>query len=534
MGKECGSSTVEDSSTATSVSSTPAFISDDDSLFTKYFNFICEKAEEMKQWEVAPLYESFCKEHEKGKHEKGEHEKGKDERNGGFAFDPEKYKVVYSREKGKNKVSDVAVEKPNEEVPTDDGIDNIDVENETVDLSSVDDVVNKVVNEGVVGDRIQDNSVISAYLLHSGVMPEHTFLGFVYKELFAPILMRRKTVLDYCFLHDHDLRIGEDLVVFSFHHMLTRDDIISLSAKTMITSNVIDCWSFLLNDMLVKVGKGLSPTRSFFCTSHSASLFKLIKAADDEKDLYRKEISNVWDTVIENSEGSLDIGADLVFIPVHFGDHFFCVVVNFVGKTVDYLDNRVYDDFEDSIWVLATNSIVEIFGSYLVEKGFERGSEVRNFKFVNVAFGWKSEGSQNLDCGVFVMIHMMFYAGKLFKSELHDALKRIIYRAEIAAILVLANINKIRKKLLDLVDDFTKTKAPLLPVLLEKRRLAELEAARAEADALEALRVMAEEPDDGVGTPGPRKKSMPGTPMSAGMIRSGRGSRPNSMVLVAQ
>ncbi|XP_074307754.1 uncharacterized protein LOC141642733 [Silene latifolia] len=330
MGKECGSSTFEDSSTDHFISSTLAFISDDDSLFTKYFNFICEKAEEMKQaGSKLPLYESFCKEHEKGKHEKGEHEKGKDERNGGFAFDPEKYKVVYSREKGKNKVSDVAVEKPNEEVPTDDGIDNIDVENETVDLSSVDDVVNKVVNEGVVGDRIQDNSVISAYLLHSDVMPEHTFFGICgigcdldcespnpdavvvsvflckYKELFAPILMRRKTVLDYCFLHDHDLRIGEDLVVFSFHHMLTRDDIISLSAKTMITSNVIDCWSFLLNDMLVKVGKGLSPTRSFFCTSHS-------------------EISNVWDTVIENSEGSLDIGADLVIFPILSVLSFFC------------------------------------------------------------------------------------------------------------------------------------------------------------------------------------------------------------------
>ncbi|XP_074302732.1 uncharacterized protein LOC141634468 [Silene latifolia] len=319
--------------------------------------------------------------------------------------------------------------------------------------------------------------------------------------------MRRKTVLDYCFLHDHNLRIGEDLVVFSFHNMLTRDDIISLSAKTMITSNVIDCWSFLLNDMLVKAGKGLSSTRSFFCTSHSASLFKLIKAADDEKDLYRKEICNAWDTVIENNEGSLDIGADL---------------------TVDYLDNRVYDDFEDSIWVLATNSIVEIFGSFLVEKGFERGSEVCNFKFVNVAFGWKSKGSQNLDCGVFVMIHMMFYAGKLFKSELHDLLKRIIYRAEIAAILVLADINKIRKQLLDLVDDFTKTKAPLLPVLLKKRKLADLEAERAEADALEAVRVMAEEPDDGVGTPRSMKKSMPDTPMSDVMIRSGRGSRPNS------
>lgn len=50
-----------------------------------------------------------------------------------------------------------------------------------------------------------------------------------------------------------------------------------------------------------------------------------------------------------------------VFIPIHFGDHFFCVVVNFVGKTVDYLDNRVYDDFEDSIWVKATNSIVRTF-----------------------------------------------------------------------------------------------------------------------------------------------------------------------------
>lgn len=145
-----------------------------------------------------------------------------------------------------------------------------------------------------------------------------------------------------------------------------------------------------------------------------------------------------------------------------------------------------------------------------------------------MAFGWKIGGAQNLDCGVFVMMHMMFYVGKLFTSELHDPLKRIIYRAEIAVILVLADINQQRDKLLPLVEAFTKVKAPLLPILIEKRMLAELEAMRGEGDDLEASRMLAEELLDGEVTPVPGEKTMSAAPTSAGMIRSARGSRPGS------
>ncbi|KAK9704921.1 hypothetical protein RND81_07G020400 [Saponaria officinalis] len=443
MEKECVSSSAGDDSRAISlVSTTPSFISDDNSMFIRYFDFVSEKAAEMQRaGSRLPSFKNFCK----------EVEVGQEKRKSDGGLEKKKRKVDYGLEKGKSKVADL-MEKRNLEEATDDHI----VDDESSFLKTLDDVVGTVTRECLdVGGR-RDNYFVNTYLLHSDVTRDYSvFLSdgigcglacgspdpdvvvvskFLceFKELFAPILKLRKDVLDYCFLSDHDLREGEDLVVFSFHNMLTREDVVSLYAKTMITSNVIDCWAIFLNDMVFKAGKELSPSRSFFLTSHS------------------------------------------VFIPVHYGKHFFCVVVNFLRKTVDYLDNRV-----------------ELFGSFLVTKGFESGKEVFNFKFVNVHFDWKYEGPQNLDCGVFVMMHMMFYVGELFTSELGDPFKRIIYRAEIAVILVLAEINKQRDKLLPLVEAFTKVKVALLPGLIEKRRLEALEAERVEEKILEAARLIA-------------------------------------------
>jgi hypothetical protein len=67
------------------------------------------------------------------------------------------------------------------------------------------------------------------------------------------------------------------------------------------------------------------------------------------------------------------------------------------------------------------------------------------------------------------MIHMLFYNARPFKCDLGDPHKRILYRAEIAAIPFLTSINQRKTEILQEIMLFTETKASLLPSLLKKR-----------------------------------------------------------------
>lgn len=127
-------------------------------------------------------------------------------------------------------------------------------------------------------------------------------------------------------------------------------------------------------------------------------------------------------------------------------------------------------------------------GCYLCEKGVLNARGVSDFKLVNIRFKWQEHVSTagKIDCGVFMMLHMLFYCGELFDCDLGNLDSRNLYRAEIAATLLLSDINSCRDELLTKVVDFEKRKESLLPGLIEKRKRDDEEKARRKAEKFAA------------------------------------------------
>lgn len=93
-------------------------------------------------------------------------------------------------------------------------------------------------------------------------------------------------------------------------------------------------------------------------------------------------------------------------------------------------------------------------GKYLVSKGIEKGAKVSEFKLVNVAFRWQGVGYNANDCGVYLMLHMLLYCGSPFDCRLGEIDTNDLSRAEIAAILILSDLNKCRDDVLSRVASF--------------------------------------------------------------------------------
>lgn len=94
----------------------------------------------------------------------------------------------------------------------------------------------------------------------------------------------------------------------------------------------------------------------------------------------------------------------------------------------------------------------------MVSKGLTKGAKVRGFKLVNIKFSWQGEGYSANDCGVYMMLHMLLYCGLIFDCGLGRRDDINLYRAEIAATLVLADINQNRAEVLHKVSEFTRSK----------------------------------------------------------------------------
>ncbi|XP_074282592.1 uncharacterized protein LOC141607130 [Silene latifolia] len=169
-------------------------------------------------------------------------------------------------------------------------------------------------------------------------------------------------------------------------------------------------------------------------------------------------------------ESTLNFDRDMIFIPLILEDHFFCACINFMSKTVDYLDNKPL--YARSRKAKMARNAANIMGKMLLEMQIAKGSKVESFPLKNVKFKWQST-AKNVDCGVFMMMHMAFYTGKVFDSELGDERKRMLYRAEICAILVLSDLNQVRKEVQGRISKFRNEREQLKEKLLQKRRLEE-------------------------------------------------------------
>ncbi|KAK9715502.1 hypothetical protein RND81_06G169000 [Saponaria officinalis] len=317
------------------------------------------------------------------------------------------------------------------------------------DDSHLDDIISEAV--GYAGDCANESgSTISDYFLHSETVPNCALLeaeklgctidcGKPDKEmrlvsewmlesrgLVEPVLKHRKEVMDYCFVKDNTYEASERLASYGYYHFLTRSDVQSLLPGVMIQSAVIECWSIMMNALSMKEQEASAPKRLFFGLTHA------------------------------------------VFLPLLMGGHYFCVCINFKAETVNFLDNRVYKKFRESKYRKLANLTTRTFGSYLQMNDIEKDEKVRTFPIVNREFKWQST-DENLDCGLFMMIHMMFYYGRIFDCDLKDEKKRELYRAEVAPILIMSDYKENRDETMKTINKFSEQKESLELNIFEER-----------------------------------------------------------------
>ncbi|KAH9612424.1 hypothetical protein KSS87_011529 [Heliosperma pusillum] len=252
---------------------------------------------------------------------------------------------------------------------------------------------------------------------------------------------------------------------------LNRDDIMSMLPELKTSSNVIECWSKLLNK--IESDEYEVPRMAFFGIRHTDAVMRL-KDSKDQSTPSNTQIDNlfsIWDMFIKGCGRSFNTNAELFFIPVNVDEHYACVCINFKTKTIDLLDNQYYPASKQSDIVDVAIIIAEVFSDYLESRSLGRDEEVPMFERRQIKLAWQGPKANVEESGVFTMMHMLLYEGAPFSSE--DLMRKITRRylvIQLAATLVLADMNKIRKDLLEKVNTFVDGKADLWKKLYAARK----------------------------------------------------------------
>ncbi|KAH9621567.1 hypothetical protein KSS87_000461 [Heliosperma pusillum] len=289
--------------------------------------------------------------------------------------------------------------------------------------------------------------------------------------LYKDVTYLRKHTADYCFVDDIDCNPRECLADYGRNARLNRDDIMSMLPEVKTSSNVIECWSKLLNK--IESDEYEVPRMAFFGIRHTAAVMRL-KDSKDQSTPSNTQIDNlfsIWDMFIKGRGRSFNTNAELFFIPVNVDEHYACVCINFKTKTIDLLDNQYYPASKQSNIVDVAIIIAEVFSDYLESRTLGRDEEVPMFERRQIKLAWQGSKANVEESGVFTMMHMLLYEGAPFSSE--DLMRKITCRylvIQLAATLVLADMNKIRKDLLEKVNTFVDGKADLWKKLYAARK----------------------------------------------------------------
>ncbi|KAH9617495.1 hypothetical protein KSS87_020154, partial [Heliosperma pusillum] len=259
------------------------------------------------------------------------------------------------------------------------------------------------------------------------------------QALFAKMLSTRKEVLDYCLLDDHNLSLDEVVAVYGDGRSLTRGDILSLRPTVPVNTVVIECWALILNH--IEHTEKSETSLMFFGIGHMDVIHNLIEQegkGDENKDQNIQKLFDTWDEFVSKNTVPCNWKADLIFVPMVWEDHYFCVCINFTREMVDVLDNTKYDQWEETIIYTAADLLASHMSDYLEGKGDERAVDLIAFPVVHIKFNWQTYEENNIESGNFLMMHMIRYEGDIFEADVKSKVYRRYYWAEMAAALLLA------------------------------------------------------------------------------------------------
>jgi hypothetical protein len=69
----------------------------------------------------------------------------------------------------------------------------------------------------------------------------------------------------------------------------------------------------------------------------------------------------LWDQFIQDNGSTVNLNADLLFLPLKMDDHFVCICINFKSNTVDILDHMTYSDWKKSDVFKASQVLVSFY-----------------------------------------------------------------------------------------------------------------------------------------------------------------------------
>ncbi|XP_074315660.1 uncharacterized protein LOC141651867 [Silene latifolia] len=235
---------------------------------------------------------------------------------------------------------------------------------------------------------------------------------------------------------------------------------------------VIECWSLLLNRLEAE-DCGLFRS-SFFGIRHMEIILNLVRdpvqQTPDTDRLY-----NTWDVFRTDCGTDFSFKADLIFVPIKIEAHYACVCINFNSRTIDLLDCKYYSSPRQSEICKAGHIVASLMSDYVESRVKEKngGKDIPAFQFRQIPFAWHHQTINDTESGLFAMMHMLMYEGERFDHvDLDRKVNRRYLVIQLAATLLLADMNIIREGVLDKVNGFIGDKLQIAKQLEARRKAA--------------------------------------------------------------
>uniref|UniRef100_A0A803N393 Ubiquitin-like protease family profile domain-containing protein n=1 Tax=Chenopodium quinoa TaxID=63459 RepID=A0A803N393_CHEQI len=154
---------------------------------------------------------------------------------------------------------------------------------------------------------------------------------------------------------------------------------------------VIDCFCLYLNEKACFQATG--PRKFFFGVRQSFSFLHVCdNIGKGNISSAVKDLHDIWEGWVsyENPECNI-MDADLIYFPVLIENHYILYVIDH------------------------TKELCVQMGAFLGKRNHPKSSQLPSYGFEVVELEWRKEKVDNLDCGVFVMYHMLHFVGESFK-----------------------------------------------------------------------------------------------------------------------
>ncbi|XP_021743326.1 uncharacterized protein LOC110709413 [Chenopodium quinoa] len=292
----------------------------------------------------------------------------------------------------------------------------------------------------LIGDKV---AYVSQYMKSSN--KDMKILDAIVQEL-----------VDYCISDYHVFDLNEVLVSFGKPFEITRNEFLSLGEPTIaIPCGIIDCWALLLNENQKSSAHG--PQKLYFGASQSAFLLEVANKDNNTQDI--DKLFDIWSRWMFIPCNDFDLAnVELIFVPILLSEHFFLIVVNLKEEKLQFIDNMSYDTKYMSEVEKFSDVLSDMLSTFLDQRIPQSNDLMKNmveYTLESPSLNWKSRKQTN-DCGIYTMVSMLHFDGAdVFNCDvLRTVAIRRVLRAQIAATLVLSDMNIVRDEVLKKLYEF--------------------------------------------------------------------------------